>query len=62
MSFVLAEERAWLEENGEGKEPFEFVVCDTFKRLRDAVNEDRADAFMWEYFTTKWVLQGGCWG
>lgn len=56
MSFVLAEERGWLQE-ATGKEPFEFVVCDTFKRLRDAVNEERAEAFMWEYFTTKYVYE-----
>lgn len=50
MGFVLAEERGWLEE---GKEPFEFVVLDTFKGLRDGVNGGKAEAFMWEVFTTK---------
>lgn len=35
MSFVLAQQKGWLEA---GKEPFEFVVLDNFKNLRDAVN------------------------
>ena len=50
MSFVLAHQKAWLET---GKEPFEFVILDNFKNLRDAVNSGKADAFMWERFTTK---------
>jgi hypothetical protein len=52
MGFVLAQREGWLEE---GREPFEFVVLDNFKGLRDGVNEGKADAFMWEYFTTKFV-------
>ncbi|KAH0606303.1 uncharacterized protein H6S33_003964 [Morchella sextelata] len=50
MGFVLAEERGWLEG---GREPFEFVALDTFKGLRDGVNGGKAEAFMWEVFTTK---------
>ena len=53
MGWVLADQEGWGADNAEGKSHFEFVVCDTFKRLREAVNEGRADAFMWEYFTTK---------
>jgi hypothetical protein len=35
MPFVLAKQKNWLEP---GKEPFEFVILDNFKNLRDAVN------------------------
>lgn len=35
MSFVLAQQEGWLEES---KEPFEFVVLNDFKNLRDGVN------------------------
>ncbi|KAF3940760.1 hypothetical protein ABW19_dt0207292 [Dactylella cylindrospora] len=52
MSFVLAMQKGWLK-SGEGKDPFEFVVLDNFKNLRDAVNSGVADAFMWEHFTSK---------
>ncbi|KAF3927153.1 hypothetical protein ABW20_dc0101303 [Dactylellina cionopaga] len=67
MSFVLAREKGWM---GPGvttdkSEPFEFVVLDNFKNLRDAVNTGVADVFMtnafrlsdrngrWEHFTSK---------
>ena len=56
MSYVLAQQRNWLEA---GKEPFEFVVCENFKNLRDAVNSGKADAFMWERFTTKKYYDSG---
>ncbi|KAF8460676.1 hypothetical protein BDZ91DRAFT_700235 [Kalaharituber pfeilii] len=50
MGYVLADREGWLED---GKEPFEFVVLNDFKGLRDGVNNGVADAFMWEYFTSK---------
>ncbi|CUS10567.1 unnamed protein product [Tuber aestivum] len=50
MGFVLAQANGWLKE---GKEPFEFVVLDDFKGLRDGVNSGKADGFMWEYYTSK---------
>lgn len=58
MGYVLAEQEGWLK--GEGEEPFEWVVLDTFAGLRAAVNGvhaegKRADAFMWEHFTSKCV-------
>ncbi|KAK9460729.1 uncharacterized protein V1516DRAFT_434567 [Lipomyces oligophaga] len=46
MPFVLAKERGWTE-------PFKFEVLTNFKNLRDGVNDKRADAFMWELFTSK---------
>lgn len=50
MGFVLADQNGWLKE---GETPFEIVVLDTFKNLRDAVNSGKADFFMWEHFTSK---------
>jgi len=50
MGFVLAQVNGWLKE---GEEPFEFVILDDFKGLRDGVNSGKADAFMWEYYTSK---------
>ncbi|CAZ81199.1 unnamed protein product [Tuber melanosporum] len=50
MGFVLAQAHGWLRE---GKEPFEFVILDDFKGLRDGVNSGKADAFMWEHYTSK---------
>jgi ABC-type nitrate/sulfonate/bicarbonate transport system substrate-binding protein len=59
MPFVLADKRGWLAELGEGEQPFEFVVLDDFASLRAAVNDGRADAFMWEYFTSKKYYDNG---
>ncbi|KAA8894663.1 hypothetical protein FN846DRAFT_398309 [Sphaerosporella brunnea] len=55
MGYVLADQQGWL--NTE-QEPFDWVVLNDFKNLRDAVNKDHAqgkeaDAFMWEHFTSK---------
>ncbi|QDS68816.1 hypothetical protein FKW77_006260 [Venturia effusa] len=50
MGFVLADQNGWLQA---GQPPFEVVVLDTFKNLRDAVNSKKADFFMWEHFTSK---------
>jgi len=56
MGFVLADQNGWLEP---GKEPFEFVPLNDFKNLRDGVNDKRADAFMWEVFTSKRYYDSG---
>jgi len=60
MGFVLAEERDWLlpttggGTDAESAAPYrEFVVLNTFENLRNAVNDGRADFFMWEHFTSK---------
>ncbi|KAK3309245.1 uncharacterized protein B0T15DRAFT_392634 [Chaetomium strumarium] len=60
MGYVLADQRGWLIPSagagtaGEQALPFsEFVVLDTFERLRGAVNSGAADFFMWEHFTSK---------
>lgn len=51
MSFVLADQQGWLGRSGG---PFEVVPIGDFAALRKAVNEEnRAEFFMWEHFTTK---------
>jgi hypothetical protein len=61
MGYVLAEQNRWELERGDGQGPFDWVVLDNFKNLRDGVNGchhegKTADAFMWEHFTSKWVF------
>ncbi len=51
MGFVLAENFGWLKYSGEP--PFPVVPLQTFEKLREAVNDGRADFFMWEHFTSK---------
>ncbi|KAK4239545.1 hypothetical protein C8A03DRAFT_42864 [Achaetomium macrosporum] len=60
MGYVLADQRGWLIPSAgagtslEQASPFsDFVVLDTFERLRQAVNAGDADFFMWEHFTSK---------
>jgi len=56
MGFVLADQNGWLEK---GSRPFENVVLNDFKGLRDGVNEGKADFFMWEHFTSKRYYDNG---
>jgi len=65
MSYVLADQMGWLDTpaeaapqpgamtSAEDEEVFRFNVLKDFKGLRDGVNSQAADAFMWEQFTTK---------
>ena len=57
MGFVLADNKGWLKQSGEP--PFDVVPLDTFKKLREAVNGDAADFFMWEHFTSKRYYDNG---
>ncbi|KAF2172784.1 hypothetical protein M409DRAFT_16745 [Zasmidium cellare ATCC 36951] len=58
MSFVLGDQRGWLE--SPGKEPFPVVPIGDFAALRKSVGEDRSsDFFMWEHFTTKHFWDNG---
>ncbi|KAK6347087.1 hypothetical protein TWF696_007167 [Orbilia brochopaga] len=68
MSFVLAQQNGWLRDTSNPTtatgpdaniSPFEFVVLDNFKKLRDAVNTGEADIFMWEHFTSKKFYDSG---
>lgn len=52
MSFVLGMQEKFTH-------PFSFEVLQNFKNLRDSVNADTTDAFMWEYFTTKKYYDNG---
>jgi hypothetical protein len=51
MGFVLADQLGWLDE--EASQPFEVVPLQTFDKLREGVNNETADFFMWEHFTSK---------
>lgn len=53
MGFVLAENLGWLNNKNSGEAPFPTVPLQTFEKLREAVNDGRADFFMWEHFTSK---------
>jgi ABC-type nitrate/sulfonate/bicarbonate transport system substrate-binding protein len=60
MGFVLADQNGWLSSaSSSGKPPFEVVVLNDFKRLRDGVNSGEADFFMWEHFTSKRYYDNG---
>lgn len=50
MGFVLADHQGWLTK---GEDPFEVVPLQTFEKLRRGVEEEKADFFMWEHFTSK---------
>ncbi|KAI8066784.1 hypothetical protein BC940DRAFT_301541 [Gongronella butleri] len=51
MAYVLADQQGWLGEDKQ--EPFEYAVLHNFQAMRDAVNDESSDFFMWERFTTK---------
>lgn len=57
MGFVLADKFDWL--NPSGEPPFTVVPLQTFEKLRDAVNDNTADFFMWEHFTSKRYFENG---
>ena len=50
MGYVLAAREGWLAPN---QAPFSVVPLGDFASLRAAVSDGRADAFMWEWFTSK---------
>ncbi|POY73133.1 hypothetical protein BMF94_3826 [Rhodotorula taiwanensis] len=52
MASYMALREGWTDPEGK-VEPIQFEVLDSFKNLRDGVNDGRAAAFMWEHFTTK---------
>lgn len=56
MGFVLADEQGWL---SKASKPFEVVPLQTFENLRKGVNENVADFFMWEHFTSKRYYDNG---
>lgn len=63
MGFVLADTKDWLP-NTSGKSaqkaaPFDITPFQTFAKLREAVNDNTADFFMWEHFTSKRYYDNG---
>lgn len=59
MGFVLADARGWLNSSGKKEPPFSVVPLQTFANLRSAVNDNTADFFMWEHFTSKRYYTNG---
>ncbi|KAF2192071.1 hypothetical protein K469DRAFT_655293 [Zopfia rhizophila CBS 207.26] len=58
MSYVLADVHGWLDPNSSDP-PFPVEPLNTFKSLRDSVNDETADFFMWEHFTSKRYYDNG---
>ena len=52
MAYVLADQQGWLSSD-KSDEVFDFTVLNNFQAMRDSVNSDETDFFMWETFTTK---------
>lgn len=55
MAYVLALREKWFEADGKTLAPLDFHIAakdETFKSLRDNVNDDTAAFFMWERQTT----------
>lgn len=48
MAVVLALQEGWLDDD-----PFEFIVLNDFKSLREGVTDGTVNAFFWEIITTK---------
>ncbi|KAK9893678.1 periplasmic binding protein-like II [Cystobasidium minutum MCA 4210] len=60
-SYMALREKWFADANAQTVEPLDFKVLDTFKGLRDGVNNGEAAAFLWEWFTTKpYVDSGEC--
>ncbi|KAJ8663115.1 hypothetical protein O0I10_001292 [Lichtheimia ornata] len=54
MAYVLADQQGWLEGNNNNEsDVFGFNVLNNFQAMRDSVNDNSSDFFMWETFTTK---------
>lgn len=61
MGFVLADHHNWLSPKPDSSTYAfsDIVPLQTFDKLRAAVNENTADFFMWEHFTTKKYYDNG---
>ncbi|KAK7964214.1 hypothetical protein PG988_011188 [Apiospora saccharicola] len=61
VSYVLADQEGWLASTSSSDVgPYkDFVVLQTFDKLRNAVNDGTADFFMWEHFTSKKYYDSG---
>ncbi|KAL7417100.1 hypothetical protein BDY24DRAFT_376684 [Mrakia frigida] len=52
MAKVMADQQGWVSAAGQVEEA-EVEICETFKRLRESVNDGSSAYFMWEWYTTK---------
>ena len=62
MGFVLADKQGWLQTattTSSTPSPFEVVPLQTFEKLREGMNNNTADFFMWEHFTSKKYYDNG---
>lgn len=63
MGFVLADTKGWLSMTSSHAAnetaPFDILPLQTFAKLREAVNDNTADFFMWEHFTSKRYYDNG---
>lgn len=61
MGYVLADKQGWLSSSSSSSSPpySDFVVLQNFENLRNAVNDGKADFFMWEHFTSKKYYDSG---
>jgi ABC-type nitrate/sulfonate/bicarbonate transport system substrate-binding protein len=58
MSYVLADQQGWLDTSSNSA-PFPVEALNTFANLREGVNDNTADFFMWEHFTSKRYYDNG---
>lgn len=58
MASVMAMQHGWTDDQGRVSD-LSFKVNDSFKNLRDSVNDGSASAFMWETFTTAPYFHSG---
>lgn len=58
MGFVLADQQGWLNPSS-SVPPFQNVPLQTFEKLRQGVNDNTIDFFMWEHFTSKRYYDNG---
>ncbi|GAA5924954.1 hypothetical protein JCM1841_005378 [Sporobolomyces salmonicolor] len=56
MASVMGLNEGWVDEDGK-VEPIEFEVLDTFKNLRDGVNDGRAAAFIARTYAVRGIIQ-----
>ncbi|KAL6722194.1 hypothetical protein ACLMJK_001301 [Lecanora helva] len=61
MGYVLADSYGWLSPSttAASEAPFDIKPLQTFAALRAAVNDNTADFFMWEHFTSKRYYDNG---
>ncbi|KAI3321761.1 periplasmic binding protein-like II [Xylariaceae sp. AK1471] len=59
MGYVLADQQGWLSSSSSSSPYSDFVILQNFENLRNAVNDGRADFFMWEHFTSKRYYDSG---